>query len=76
MKIKCGRREFDITSEDIIVYNNYCYQVITKSYLSGYTRALPSIAKVKAEKMIRDGLLVVSSKNDRLTYYKLKEAGE
>lgn len=76
MKIKCGHTEFDLGSNDVIMYNGACYQIITQEYTKGWGRFTPSIAKAKAKKMIRDGLLVVIKETDRLTYYKLKEAGE
>ena len=76
MKIKCGHREFEVNSNDIIMYNGACYQIVTKEYSKGWDRLTPVISKVKAEKMVKDGLLIVVKKIDRLTYYKLREAGE
>jgi hypothetical protein len=66
MLVKCGREEFDLTKDDEIMYNGACYQVITRTSGFGWNKSTPVLAKGKAEKLIKDGLLVFD--RDRTSY--------
>ncbi len=71
MIIKCGRREFDLNSKDIIMFNGACYQIITRKIPAGWHYSAPILAKGKAEKMIRNGTLKVVKKDNSLVYFKI-----
>lgn len=77
MIVKCGRDEFELNKEDIIMYNGACYQIITRKKYSGYNFIPPTIAKNKAIKLIKDGLLKKVTlenppfKDDYITYYSI-----
>jgi hypothetical protein len=76
MKIKCGRREFDLTSEDEIMYNGNCYQVITKKYKDGWYDTTPTIANELAKKLIKNGQLVLKCRRNcgiNVDIYMIKE---
>lgn len=76
MRVKCRRREFELGPEDIVMYNGICYQILTKKYSKGWDKLSPVIAKRKAEKMMKDGVLVVAKKAAWTAYYKIGKAGE
>lgn len=76
MIIKCGRKEFDLTTKDQIMYNGHCYQIITRLTSGGWSGHSPIIAKTRAEKLIKDGKLVFSHKwenNIHVDIYKIAE---
>jgi len=77
MIVKCGRREFNLGENDEIMYNGVCYQIITKKYSKGFNKYIPKIAKNKAEKMIKDGVLIYDRTETRinmeLKYYKINK---
>jgi len=58
--IKAGRKEYDLTKDDNIMYNGHCYQIITRLSGYGWDATTPIIAKAKAEKLIKEGKLVFS----------------
>jgi len=60
MLIKAGRKEYDLTRDDNIMYNGNCYQIITRSTGYGWDATKPIIAKTRAEKLIKEGKLVFS----------------
>ena len=79
MKIKCGREEFDLTDKDVIMYNKFCYQLITQRTGSGWKESIPIVSKVLAGKLIKQNKLVmfkatgtIEGKN-KLEYYKINE---
>jgi len=57
MKIKCGRVEYELNENDIVMYNGACYQLITRRVWKGFNQTVPIISKSKAIKLIKDGLL-------------------
>lgn len=78
MLIKCRHEEFDVNETDLVMYNGACYQLVTKQSYRGWDWSYPLIAKSKAEKMIRDGLMVLKNEKDdhgmKLLYYTFKES--
>ncbi len=62
MLVKCGRDEIDLNENDEIMFNGAWYQIITRKVGFGWNEKTPIIAKAKAEKMIKDGLLVFDHK--------------
>ena len=60
MLIKAGRKEYDLTKDDNIMYNGSCYQIITRLTENGWDGRTPVIAKARAEKLIKEGKLVFS----------------
>ena len=55
MKIKCGRREFEVTEKDRILDNGTTYQLITQYYQDGWSRLNPRIAKSTFNKLRKEG---------------------
>ena len=61
MKIKCGRREFEVTEKDRILDNGVCYQLITQYYQDGWSKLNPRIAKSTFNKLLKEGKIRLSS---------------
>ena len=57
MELKCGRETFNLNEKDVIMYNGACYQLITRKVDVGWKQSTPVVAKAKAKKLIKDGLL-------------------
>lgn len=57
MKIKIGREEFDITEEDIVLFNGALWQLLTQNISKGWNHYVPVIEKTKAEKWKRAGAI-------------------
>jgi hypothetical protein len=62
MLVKCGRVEIDLTNKDEVMYNGHCYQITSRKVGHGWNTSIPMIAKRTAEKMIKDGKLVLERK--------------
>lgn len=79
MLIRCRNRDIFIDSNDEILYNGACYQITTKPYSKNFYDYLPVIALSKAEKLIKEGILVIKRTeksgfgNSKLVYYKIQE---
>jgi hypothetical protein len=71
MEIKCNRKVFNLTDKDVILFNGACYMLLTQTYRSNYTNINPTIAKAKAQKMIKDGILEMYNSNGMMKYYRL-----
>ena len=55
MKIKCGRKEFEVNSNDIIMDNGNVYQLITQKIRKGYYDYNPQIAKNVFKSLLKAG---------------------
>lgn len=81
MIIKCGRLEFDLTKQDLIMYNGACYQIITRKNDKGFDSYSPQIALGKAKILIKEGKLkevklqYPPHKLGKLVYYRIVEQG-
>ena len=62
MKIKSGRDEYEVSSQDLILDNGACYQLITKRKYSGWNSYPLIIAKTTFKKMLKDGKIRKSKK--------------
>ncbi len=80
MLIKCGREEFNVDLTDLVMYNRACYQLITKKTGRGWYEWSPIIAKDKADKMIKSGVLVLRNSTgegkSKLDYYQFSKEAE
>lgn len=75
MRVKCRREWYDLTTDDVIMYNGSCYQITTRKAGLGWDSSTPILSKVEAVKLIKSGQLkdVTSkhgdSQNPKLVYY-------
>lgn len=59
MNMKIGRREFDITNNDVVLHNGVAYILMTKKVTVGkWGSGSPSISRTQATKLIKDNILV------------------
>jgi len=63
-KLKIGRKTYTITESDRVLFNGFCYQLVTQTYQSGWNRVTPKLSKTKAEKYIKQGYLVYAYKTN------------
>lgn len=61
MKIKCGRREFEVTEKDRILDNGAIYQLITQYYQKGWEKLTPIVSKSTFDKLLKSGKIRLSS---------------
>lgn len=57
MIVKIGRNYFDITEDDIVLFNGAIWQLITKKIAKGWYHYSPVVAKNKANKWKKTGAL-------------------
>lgn len=62
MEVKCGRRKFDCTGEDLILDNGACYQLITQQYYQEYHYHTPVVSKILFKKLLKEGKIRKSEK--------------
>jgi len=62
MKIKCGRREFEVTEKDKILDNGAIYQLVTQTYREGWAEMIPVVAKSTFNRLLKEGKIKLSSK--------------
>lgn len=61
MKIKCGRKEFEVTEKDRILDNGAIYQLVTQCYHKGFDEVTPIVAKSTFDKLLKSGKIRLSS---------------
>jgi len=62
MKIKCGKRTFEVTEKDRILHNGATYQLITQTYFDGWFEVFPTVAKSTFKKLLKEGKIRLSAK--------------
>ena len=50
MIVKIGRNHFDITEDDVVLFNGAIWQLISQRIAKGWNKYVPVIGKTKAEK--------------------------
>lgn len=70
MKLKIGRKIFEITEKDVVLFNGACWQLISQEVFSGWNSYPPTISKTLCEKFVKKGILIESKKQGCLHYYK------
>lgn len=80
MIVKIGRNHFDITEDDVVLFNGAIWQLISQRIAKGWNEYVPVIGKTKAEKWKKTGVIYLvketwlykteSGKQMGLWYYK------
>lgn len=80
MIVKIGKNHFDITENDVVLFNGAIWQLISKRIAKGWNQYVPVIGKTKAEKWKKRGAIYLvketglykteSGKQMGLWYYK------
>ena len=63
-ELKIGRKVFDITEKDVVLFNGACWQLITQTIFSGWHSYYPTMSKTICEKFVKKGILVIYQKKD------------
>jgi len=75
VELKIGRRIFEITENDVVLFNGACWQLISQEYFSGWHSCYPSMSKVMCEKFVKKGILVMYKKKDEYITMDGKQMG-
>lgn len=59
MRIKCGRKEYEVSSEDLIMDNGSCYQLILKRG-NIYGECNPIVSKSLFNQLLKEGKIAKS----------------
>jgi hypothetical protein len=75
MEVKCGRRMFNCTSENLILDNGACYQLITQKSITqnfdnryNWDRFSPVVSKTLFKKLLKEGKIRKSKKKYETGY--------
>ena len=54
MKIKCGRKEFEVNENDVLLFNGACWQLLTKEVRRGYDFITPTVSTTLCNKLLKE----------------------
>ena len=74
-ELKIGRRVFDITEKDIVMFNGVCWQLITQTIHSGWNNYYPTVSKTLCEKLLKKNILILVKKEREYTTESGKQMG-
>ena len=74
-ELKIGRRVFDITEKDIVMFNGACWQLITQTIHSGWNNYYPTVSKTLCEKLLKKNILILVKKEREYTTESGKQMG-
>lgn len=74
-ELKIGRKVFDITEKDVVLFNGACWQLITQEFFSNYCYYSPTMSKTMCEKFVKKGILVMFKKEKEYTTMNGKQMG-
>lgn len=63
MNIKIGRKEYNVTNNDLVFFNGACYICTTLVMWKDYFKTSPSMSKTQAQKLIKSGQLKLLKEN-------------
>lgn len=73
VKLKVGRRVFDISENDIILDNGSCYILITKKVLKDWCKCSPSVSKKLFNDLSKLGFIYKCGQSkEKFDLYKFK----
>lgn len=61
-ELKIGRRVFDITEKDVVMFNGACWQLMTQTVRSGWHDCYPVVSKTLCEKLLKKNILILVKK--------------
>ena len=74
-ELKIGRRVFNITEKDIVMFNGACWQLITQTIHSGWNNYYPTVSKALCEKLLKKNILILVKKEREYTTESGKQMG-
>ena len=70
MTIHLGRYDVEVTDEDVVLDNDCCVQVITRSFRTGrFDTVTPKISKKLYKEFLKKNCLVLFKENEYGKYY-------
>lgn len=67
-ELKIGRRFFDISEKDILLFNGACWQLMTQTYFDGWKSVYPTVSKTMCDKFAKKNILIhVATKDEYVT---------
>lgn len=75
MEIKARTRIFNVTKNDVVLFNGACWSLLTQTYYGDYSNIHPTLAKAKCEKWVKDGILVLEKEEKVYTTQEGKKMG-
>lgn len=74
-ELKIGRKVFDITEKDVVLFNGACWQLITQTIHSGWNNYYPTVSKTLCEKLLKKNILILVKKEREYTTGSGKQMG-
>lgn len=74
-ELKIGRQVFDITENDVVMFNGACWQLITQTIHSGWNDYYPTVSKILCEKLLKKNILILVKKEREYTTESGKQMG-
>lgn len=74
-ELKIGRKVFDITEKDVVLFNGACWQLITQTIHSGWNNYCPTVPKTLCEKLLKKNILILVKKEREYTTESGKQMG-
>ena len=75
IKLKINRREYEITENDVVLFNGACWQLITQKCFDGWFYAIPSMSKTICEKFVKKNILIMFKKEKEYITSEGKQMG-
>ena len=63
-ELKIGRQVFDITKNDVVIFNGACWQLMSRTVRSGWYDCHPTVSKTLCEKLLKKDILILMEKKD------------
>lgn len=86
MKLKCGREEFEVNENDVLLFNGCCWILTTKEIYRSYHKVCPTVSKTVCNKLIKENKIYMFHKEREyvtkdgkqmgLYYYRFREGVE
>lgn len=74
-KLKIGRKTFEITEKDVVLFNGSCWQLISQKVYRDWHYYSPSMSKVLCEKLLKKDVLILVKSKDEFTTQSGKQMG-
>lgn len=75
VELKIGRRVFDITEKDVVLFNGACWQLITQKIPYRWSSYSPKVSKTLADKLVKKNILVLVKKSSEYVTLDGKQMG-
>lgn len=74
-ELKIGKKVFDITEKDVVLFNGARWQLITQKIFSNYSYYSPTMSKIMCDKFVKKGILMMFKKEKEYTKMDGKQMG-